>query len=104
MFFIVIVGFGAIAQYTVSNIIVQSDAAPAMRGRAIGILLMAIFGMSPLGSLLTGAVSQRIGAPATVLAQGIIAVVIALIFIKFLTRPAKKPNPKQAATEISENN
>ncbi len=102
MFFIVIVGFGAIAQYTVSNIIVQSDAAPAMRGRAIGILLMAIFGMAPVGSLLTGAVSEHIGAPATVLAQGIIAIVIALIFIKFLTRPVKKPNPEQVATEISD--
>ncbi len=101
MFFIVLVGFGAIAQYTVSNIIVQSDAAPAMRGRAIGILLMAIFGMAPLGSLLTGAVSEHIGAPATVLAQGIIAVAIAFIFIKFLIRPAKKLSPEQAATETA---
>jgi len=94
MLFAVIAGYGSIAQYTVSNILVQSDAAPNMRGRAIGILLMAIFGMMPLGSLLTGAVSEHIGAPATVLGQGIIAVVIALIFSKFLTGPLKKVNPK----------
>ena len=91
--FAVLAGFGAIAQYTASSIIVQSDSAPAMRGRVIGILLMALFGMAPLGSLLVGAVSQGIGAPATVLAQGIIALVIAFIFLKFLTRPMTKADP-----------
>jgi hypothetical protein len=64
--------------------------------------LMAIFGMAPVGSLLTGAVSQHIGAPATVLAQGIIAVVIALAFVKFLTRPVKNLRLEQVATEISD--
>ncbi len=57
-----------------------------MRGRAISILLMAIFGMMPIGSVLVGAVSQRIGAPATVVSQGIICLVVALLFSKFLTR------------------
>ncbi len=91
MFFAAIAGYGSIAQFTISNILVQSDAAPAMRGRTMGILLMAIFGMMPLGSVLTGAVSEHIGAPATVLAQGITAVLIALLFIKFLTRTTPKP-------------
>jgi len=91
MLFAAIAGFGSVAQFTVSNIIVQSDSAPAMRGRAIGILLMAIFGMLPLGSLLVGAVSEHIGAPATVLFQGITALIIASIFLKFLTRPLKNP-------------
>jgi MFS family permease len=90
MLFAAIAGYGSIAQFTISNIVVQGDAAPEMRGRTMGILLMAIFGMMPLGSLLVGAVSERIGAPATVLAEGIVAVGIALIFIEFLTRPTKK--------------
>jgi hypothetical protein len=60
----------------------------------MGILLMAIFGMMPLGSLLTGAVSENIGASATVLAQGFIAIAIALLFVKYLTRPSKKYSPK----------
>ncbi|HVU95319.1 MAG TPA: MFS transporter [Puia sp.] len=80
LFWAVWMGFGSIAQYTVSNIFVQSESAPHMRGRVIGILLMAIFGMIPLGSLLVGAVSERIGAPATVLGQGIIASVVAVGF------------------------
>jgi predicted MFS family arabinose efflux permease len=95
MFFAAAAGFGAIAQYTVSNILVQSGAAPEMRGRSIGILLMAIFGMAPLGSLVIGAVSEHIGAPATVLAQGITALAIALLFIRFLMRPGKKVSAEQ---------
>lgn len=86
MFFAMIAGFGSVAQFTVSNIVVQSESAPGMRGRVISILLMAIFGMLPLGSVLIGAVSQHIGAPATVLGQGVTGVVIALAFARFLTR------------------
>ncbi|HTB52926.1 MAG TPA: MFS transporter [Ferruginibacter sp.] len=84
MFFATLIGFGSVAQFTVCNIIVQSESKPQMRGRAIGILLMAIFGMMPLGSLLVGAISQHIGAPATVLGQGVIGLVVALAFIRFL--------------------
>ena len=69
-----------------------------MRGRVISILLMAIFGMMPLGSVLTGAVSQHIGAPATVLGQGIIGLIIALAFAKFLTRKNETPVIKEPAT------
>lgn len=89
MFFAALTGFGAIAQFTVCNIIVQSESAPEMRGRAIGILLMAIFGMTPLGSLLVGAVSQRIGAPYTVLGEGILGLIIILAFARILTRPRR---------------
>jgi MFS family permease len=89
MFFAALIGYGPIAQFTISNIVVQSAAAPEMRGRTMGVLLMAIFGMMPLGSLLTGAISQHIGAPATVLGQGIIAIILALLFVKFLTKPMK---------------
>jgi MFS family permease len=92
MIFAALSGFGGIMQYTVCNIVVQSESEPRMRGRAIGILLMAIFGMLPLGSLLVGGVSEHIGAPATVLAQGVISLVLALTFIKFLTtRVATEP-------------
>ena len=84
MLFAVLVGFGGMTQYTVCNIMVQSESEPHMRGRAIGILLMAIFGMLPLGSLLVGAISQHIGAPPTVLGEGIISLVLALVFMKSL--------------------
>ena len=89
MLFAVLTGFGGMTQYTACNIMVQSESEPHMRGRAIGILLMAIFGMLPLGSLLVGAISQHIGAPVTVLGEGIISIVLAMLFIKSLTKRVK---------------
>ena len=86
LFFAAWTGFGAIAQFTVSNIITQSESAPHMRGRVIGILLMAIFGMAPLGSLVVGAVSERIGAPTTVLCEGMITLLIAAVFARRLLK------------------
>jgi MFS family permease len=102
MFFAAFVGFGSITQFTVSNIVVQSESAPRMRGRVISILLMAIFGMMPLGSLLTGAVSQHIGAPATVLGQGIIGLIVALAFAKFLTKRGRKTFSKDVDMDMTE--
>jgi MFS family permease len=84
--FAIVIGFGAMAQFTACNIIVQSEAAPEMRGRAVSIILTAIFGMLPLGSLIVGAVSQRIGAQTTLFCQGIIAIVIAAIFFTVLKK------------------
>ena len=99
MFFLALTGLGSMAQYTISNITAQSESAPQMRGRVVGILLMAIFGMLPLGSLLVGAVSEHIGAPATVLGQGIIAIVIALLFAKFLNKSEQTVASKDIAEE-----
>ena len=84
--FAIIIGFGATAQFTTCNIIVQSEAAPEMRGRSVSIILTAIFGMLPLGSLIVGAVSQRIGAQTTLLYQGIIAILIAVIFFNIFKK------------------
>lgn len=102
MFFAVLTGFGAMAQFTVCNIIVQSESATQMRGRVISILLMAIFGMMPLGSLLTGAISEHVGASATVLGQGIIGLIIVLLFVKFLMQQEKKIVSKDELVEITE--
>ena len=93
MFFAVVTGFGGITQFAVCNIIVQSESAPDKRGRAIGILLMAFFGMAPLGSLLVGAISQHIGAPYTVLGEGILGFVVILAFAGFLLRPRVGATP-----------
>jgi MFS family permease len=89
MFFAAVAGFGSMAQFTICNIVVQSESAPEMRGRAIGVTLMAIFGMLPIGSLLIGAVSEHTGAPVAVLSEGIIAIIVALAFTKYLISRGK---------------
>jgi len=92
MLFAVFAGFGGVAQFTTCNIIVQSEASSEMRGRAISILLTAIFGMLPLGSLIVGSISERIGAPTTLLCQGIAGLIIAAAFAKILSK--KKEDKK----------
>jgi len=84
MVFAMISGFGMMAQTTITNTIIQTTVAPGMRGRVISFFAMAYFGLQPVGSLLIGAVSGYIGAPATILAQGIAALVVVGIFWKYL--------------------
>ena len=99
MFFAVMAGFGGMAQNTICITIIQIEAAPAMRGRVISYVAMAVFGMLPLGSLIIGAISQQVGAPTTMLCQGVIAIIIAAVFYKFLKGDKfneKKPEPAEA--------
>jgi sugar phosphate permease len=55
---------------------------------------MSVFGMLPLGSLLTGFISGHIGAPNTLLCQGIISLVIAIAFYRFLRKDKDQLNKK----------
>ncbi len=86
MLFAAVCGLGTASQATISNIIIQSESAPHMRGRAIGVMLMAMFGMVPLGSLIIGFVSERIGAPNAILCEGIAGLLIAAVFFNFLKK------------------
>ena len=80
LFFAVITGFGMMSQVTVSNTIIQTTVSVAMRGRVISYFAMAFFGMQPLGGLLVGGVSSYIGTPNTILAEGVLALLIAILF------------------------
>jgi len=84
--FAVIIGFASLTPVTAGLTIIQIEAVPQMRGRMMSYIAMAYFGMLPLGSLLAGAASQKISAPITLLLQGGIAIVTALIFSRYLKR------------------
>jgi MFS family permease len=102
LLFATISGFGAMSQTTICLTIVQVDTDAHMRGRVISLLAMSVFGMLPLGSLITGSVSQRIGAPDTLLCQGGIALIIAVVFSGFLRKDklTKKKMEKLNEVEI----
>jgi len=100
MVFAMLAGFGMMAQTTVSNTIIQTTVAPDMRGRVISYFAMAYFGLQPLGSLLIGAVSQYIGAPATLLAEGMAALVVVGVFWKYLRE--KEPEVEDTGVIIEE--
>lgn len=101
MLFAAFSGFGMMSQTTISMTIIQVDSDKEMRGRVMSFVAMAYFGMLPLGSLLIGAISQKVGAPETMLAEGIIALVIAAVFSKFLRKDKadKKTNQFEAEAE-----
>lgn len=83
---IALAGFGMMAQTTISNTLIQTTVAPAMRGRVISYYAMAFFGMQPIGGLLVGAASDNIGAPLTIFIQGAATLIIAFVFFPFLRR------------------
>jgi len=101
MFFATITGFGMMSLTTIGNTIIQVKSDARMRGRVMSYFALAFFGMLPLGSLLTGSISQHIGAPDTLLCQGIIAIIIAIIFSRFLRKD--KVNMKIAKKLEEEN-
>jgi MFS family permease len=86
LFFVAVAGFGMMSQTTISNTLIQTTVAPSMRGRVISYFAMAFFGMQPIGGLLIGWVSQRAGAPNTLLAQGVICLFIAISFLVLLKK------------------
>jgi MFS family permease len=86
LFCAMIAGFGMMSQVTITNTLIQTTVSPRMRGRVISFYAMAFFGMQPLGGLLVGALSQRIGVADTVLAEGIIALFIGLLHFRFIRK------------------
>jgi len=100
LFFAVLAGFGMMSQTTISNTIIQTNASAEMRGRAISYFAMAFFGMQPLGGLLIGTVSQMIGAPNTILAEGLAGILIAVVFLPFLRKRMLNEKDKIELLEI----
>jgi MFS family permease len=94
--FAVLTGFGSLMPMTACITAIQVEAAPNMRGRVMSFVAMGFFGMLPLGSLIIGIISQKIGAPLTMFCQGMIALIIVAVFYKLLHKTkAGKKNPEQ---------
>jgi predicted MFS family arabinose efflux permease len=62
-----LVGAGMMLQSASANTILQTIVDEDLRGRVMAFYTMAVLGTQPLGSLLAGAVADRIGAPRTIL-------------------------------------
>jgi MFS family permease len=89
----VFVGFGMIQVASVSNTIIQSLVSEDKRARVMSYYTMAFFGASPFGSLLAGALADRIGAPHTVIFTGAFCLAGSLWFTLQLSkiRPIMRP-------------
>jgi len=91
--FIVIGAFGMMSQMTISNTLLQTQVAPTMRGRVISLYVMAHSGALPIGSLLVGTLSQHVGVQATVLGQGLLALGIGALHLRYLRTSQKARRP-----------
>ncbi len=67
-----LVGGGMMVQTASSNTILQTVVGENMRGRVMAFYSVAIMGTQPIGSLIAGAMAERIGAQHTILVGGIV--------------------------------
>ena len=81
---LVAAGFGMMVHMASSNTILQTIVDEDKRGRVMSFYAMAFMGTVPLGSLLSGALAARIGAPATVVLGGIASLFGAAAFARAL--------------------
>jgi MFS family permease len=100
LFFAAVTGFGMMSQITISNTLIQTTVDPNMRGRVISFYAMAFFGMQPLGGLMIGGASHYIGVANTVLAEGIVALIIGVLHFRYLKKTKDARRAVIAAKEV----
>lgn len=75
-----VVGFGMVVIISACNTLVQHFVDDDKRGRVMSLYTMAFLGTAPIGSLLGGAIAQKIGVPYTFFLCGLVIITSALIF------------------------
>jgi MFS family permease len=78
------VGFGMMLETTTSNTLIQAMVPDELRGRVMAVYTMMFMGMAPLGSLFSGAVADRLGAPVTLSIGGFVCMIAATVFLSRL--------------------
>ncbi|MDQ3685020.1 MAG: MFS transporter [Acidobacteriota bacterium] len=74
------IGFSMMIQMASSNTLVQSMVPDELRGRVMAVYSMMFMGMAPFGALLAGTLSERVGAPTTVIIGGSVCIIGAAVF------------------------
>src|SRR5207237_4009753 len=74
------VGLFMMVQMASTNTLIQSMVPDRLRGRMMSVYSMMMMGMAPLGALLAGALSERMGAPLTVALGGMCSILGAIWF------------------------
>jgi MFS family permease len=88
LFAMLFVGLGTILQVAASNTVLQTIVEDDKRGRVMSFFSMSFLGVIPFGSLLGGVLANRIGAPNTLIIDGIACILGFIFFAKQL--PALK--------------
>jgi MFS family permease len=86
-------GFGQMVQMAASNTLLQTIVDDDKRGRIMSLYTVAFVGLTPVGSLIAGALASKIGAPWTIFIGGIICLAGALYFARRLPVLREKVRP-----------
>ncbi|MGI4884588.1 MAG: MFS transporter [Janthinobacterium lividum] len=102
--FLAVGAFGLMAQTTINVTLLQTTVQPVMRGRVISLYVLVYTSALPLGSLLVGAASERLGVRAAVLAEGALALLIGLLYLRHLrqTQAAAGPPAPPVAVPVAQ--
>lgn len=86
-------GYGLMYQVVATNTIVQTIVDDDKRGRVMSYYTIALLGSAPIGSLLGGALADRVGVPATFVVAGVACLLTAVWFYQQLPaiRAAMRP-------------
>jgi MFS family permease len=75
-----ILGFSMMQMMAASNTIMQTMLQEDKRGRVMSFYSLSFMGILPFGSLIAGALANRIGAPLTVIVGGLLCILVAIWF------------------------
>lgn len=84
LFTMLFVGLGTILQIAASNTFLQTIVEDDKRGRLMSLYTMSFLGMIPVGNLLGGFLASYIGAPNTLIIDGIVCILWSIIFSREL--------------------
>lgn len=73
-------GFAFMVQMAATNTLIQLMVPDGYRGRTMALYSMMFMGMAPFGALLAGFGAERVGAPATVMAGGVVCALAGILF------------------------
>ena len=89
----VLAGFGMMMTMASSNTLIHTIVDDDKRGRIMSLYVMAFMGTAPFGSLIAGALANKIGAPYTILLSGITCLISTIWFAKQLPKLRKYIKP-----------
>jgi len=93
MLLMLIAGFSMMQVMAAGNTILQTIVDEDKRGRVMSFYTLAFIGIAPFGNLIAGMLANRIGAPATVAAGGVLCILAALWFFSRLENLRKIVRP-----------
>lgn len=88
--FIMFAETGLLTIISATNTYLQTHVEERMRGRIISYFVMAFGGLQPIGNLIMGSLAHEIGAPHTVLIQGIAGMICVIAFIPAFSKAYKR--------------